>query len=88
MLPFSRTVSHEGKNVRRTGRVKWFHENGGYGMIRPAAGGRDVQVHYTDIEGKGFRTLCEGEWVEYELAEGPRGSRAIRIKSMPESRSR
>ena len=79
---------YEGREVKRTGRVKWFHENGGYGMIRPAAGGRDVPAHYVDVEGDGFRTLYEGEWVEYELAVGPRGPRAVRIKSIPQRRSR
>lgn len=70
------------------GRVKWFHENRGCGMIRPDTGGRDVPVHYTDIAVDGFRTLHEGERVEYELAEGPRGCRAVGVRPLPESRCR
>lgn len=65
-----------------TGRVKWFQENRGYGMIQQDAGGRDISVHYTDIEGQGFRTLHEGERVEYEIAENRRGFRAIKVKSL------
>ncbi len=57
-------------------------------MIQPDAGGRDVKVHYADITGNGFRTLYEGERVEYELIEGPHGPRAIRVKPIPEIRSR
>jgi CspA family cold shock protein len=84
VLPFTRTVLHERRDVRCTGRVKWFHENEGCGIIQPDAGGRNIQVHYADIMGNGFRTLYEGERVEFEIAEGPHGPRAKRVKPMPE----
>jgi len=63
-----------------TGKVKWFNENKGYGFIRQDSDGRDIFVHYSDIEGQGFRTLSEGEAVEYELAEGSRGFHAVKVR--------
>lgn len=65
-----------------TGRVKSFHENKGYGVIQQDAGGRALSFHYTDIEGQGFRTLHEGERVEYEIARDRGGFRAIKVKSL------
>ena len=54
------------------GRVKWFSEEKGYGFISSEGGGEDIFVHYTDIEGIGFRSLKEGERVSYVPARGPR----------------
>jgi CspA family cold shock protein len=62
------------------GRVKWFNENRGYGFIRPEAGGPDVYVHYSDVEGEGFRTLSEGEMVEFDLSEGLKGPQARNVR--------
>jgi CspA family cold shock protein len=61
------------------GTVKWFNDATGYGFI-VRADGRDVFVHYTSIAGQGFRTLGEGERVEYEENEGPRGLYALRVQ--------
>ncbi len=55
------------------GTVKWFNEEKGYGFIEPDDGGDDLFVHYTVIEGSGFRSLKEGERVSYVPARGPRG---------------
>jgi CspA family cold shock protein len=66
--------------MKRSGKVKLFHESKGYGVIRQDSGGRDVRFRYADIDGDGFRTLHEGERVEYELAEDPRGLRAVRVR--------
>ena len=62
-----------------TGTVKWFDESKGYGFIAPEEGGKDVFVHYSAIEGKGFRTLAEGQRVEYEAKTGPKGLQATRV---------
>ena len=62
--------------MAETGKIKWFNENKGYGFISQDTDGKDVFVHYSDIEGDGFRTLSEGEKVEYELADGPKGPHA------------
>jgi len=64
--------------VRKVGRVKWFNDVKGYGFICQDDG-RDVFVHYTAIDGKGFRTLIEGQTVEFELREGPKGLQASNV---------
>jgi CspA family cold shock protein len=66
--------------MRRSGRVKWFHESGGYGVIRQDTGGSDVRFRYSDIDGEGFRTLHEGERVEYEIADDGHGRRAVNVR--------
>lgn len=63
------------------GVVKWFNENKGYGFIRQDDG-RNILVHYSDIEGEGFRTLSEGEHVEYELEEKIKGIQAVRVRKL------
>lgn len=60
------------------GKVKWFNENKGYGFIEQE-NGPDVFVHYTNIEGDGFRTLSEGQAVEFEVKEGDKGLQALRV---------
>jgi CspA family cold shock protein len=64
--------------VRLTGKVKWFNDAKGYGFIeRPD--GDDVFVHYTAIQGTGFRSLSEGQMVEFEVVEGPKGKQAANV---------
>lgn len=58
--------------VTETGKVKWFNDAKGFGFIIRDTG-EDVFVHYTAIEGKGFRTLHEGQDVEFECIQGPKG---------------
>jgi len=64
--------------VMKRGRVKWFNESKGYGFIAQDDG-PDVFVHYTAIEGEGFRTLSEGEEVEFEAIQGEKGLQATRV---------
>lgn len=64
---------------RFQGSVKWFNDAKGYGFIRPAAGGKDVFVHHTSIQMDGFRTLKEGEPVEYEVEQGQKGLQAAHV---------
>jgi CspA family cold shock protein len=66
--------------ARMTGVVKWFNENKGYGFIRQDSDGRDVYVHYKDIEGEGFRTLSEGDRVEYDAVGSAEGVRAAGVR--------
>ena len=61
------------------GKVKWFDEAKGYGFIVPNEGGKEVFVHYSSIQGNGFRTLKEGDLVSYELTEGPKGPQATKV---------
>lgn len=60
------------------GKVKWFNERKGYGFLT-REDGSDVFVHYSDIEGRGFRVLEEGDDVEFDIAEGDKGPKAIRV---------
>ncbi len=62
----------------KTGKVKWFNETKGYGFIEQD-NSEDVFVHYTSIEGKGFKTLKQGQEVQFELAVGERGPKAARV---------
>jgi CspA family cold shock protein len=64
------------------GKVKWFNEAKGFGFITSEQGGKDIFVHHSVIEGKGFKSLQDGEPVEYEVEEGPKGSKATRVRKM------
>src|SRR3954449_11085245 len=69
-------VQQVGKRTMRiTGKVKWFNNAKGYGFIE-RDGGSDVFVHYSAISGNGFRTLEEGQAVEFEIVDGPKGPQA------------
>lgn len=59
-----------------TGIVKWFSQAKGYGFITPDDGGSDVFVHFSAVQGNGFRTLEEGQAVEFEIVDGPKGPQA------------
>jgi CspA family cold shock protein len=61
------------------GTVKWFNDAKGYGFISRQADNKDVFVHYSSIQGDGFRTLNQGQEVEYEENEGPKGLFALRV---------
>jgi CspA family cold shock protein len=67
-----------GSLLRKKGTVKWFNEAKGYGFIAQP-GGEDVFVHYTAIQGSGFRTLAEGQAVEFEVVDGPKGQQAANV---------
>ena len=62
------------------GKVKWFSKEKGYGFISQDNGGRDVFVHYSAIEGGGFRTLENGQEVEFEVKDGPKGPQAENVQ--------
>jgi cold shock protein len=61
------------------GTVKWFNEDKGYGFITPDDGGEELFVHYTAIQGSGYRSLEEGERVSYEPAQGRKGMQAVNV---------
>lgn len=64
------------------GVVKWFSESRGYGFIVPQRGGDDVFAHYSAIEMDGYRTLREGQVVEFQLQDGPKGPEAWCIRAL------
>jgi CspA family cold shock protein len=62
------------------GTVKWFNDTKGFGFIRPQDGGEDVFCHHSAIQADGFRTLQEGQTVEYEVKRGPKGLLAENVR--------
>ncbi len=60
------------------GKVKWFNDAKGYGFIEEEEG-KDVFVHYSAIQGSGFRTLKEGQGVEFQIVDGPKGPQATEV---------
>ena len=61
------------------GTVKWFNESKGFGFITPDEGEKDCFVHYSAIQGEGFKSLAEGDRVQFEVGEGPKGPAAENV---------
>lgn len=61
------------------GKVKWFNDAKGFGFITQDAGGPDVFCHFSSIQGEGFKSLAEGQAVDYETANGPKGLHTIKV---------
>ena len=64
------------------GTVKWFNSEKGFGFIAPADGGNDVFVHYSEIQGSGFKTLEENQPVEFEIGDGQKGPQALNVRGL------
>ncbi len=65
-----------------TGKVKWFNDSKGYGFITPDDGSKDVFVHHTAIQTDGFRSLQEGDAVDFEVQEGEKGPAAANVRKL------
>jgi len=72
--------------LRITGKVKWFNDNKGFGFIEQESG-QDIFVHYSEIQGEGYRTLSEGEVVEFEVKDSPKGPQAASVIKVSETES-
>ena len=73
----------KGNACNATGTVKWFNAEKGFGFISQPDGGADVFVHHTAIQMNGFRSLEEGQAVEFDLQEGPKGLQAVDVRPGP-----
>ncbi len=65
-----------------TGTVKWFNDTKGFGFITPEGGGEDLFAHFREIQGTGFKTLKEGQKVQFEIRRGPKGLQAAQIRAL------
>ncbi len=68
--------------MKMKGHVKWFNESKGFGFITPADGSKDVFVHFSAIQDNGFKTLAEGQAVEFEIQDGQKGPTAVNVCSI------
>ena len=65
-----------------TGTVKWFNESKGFGFITPEDGSKDVFVHFSAIQGGGFKSLAEGQQVQFEVEQGQKGPSAVNVQTV------
>ena len=66
--------------MRTRGTVKWFNDQKGFGFITPEGGGADLFVHFSAIQGEGFKTITEGQTVEFDATQGQKGPQAANVR--------
>jgi len=75
-------IFSKGVSNMATGSVKWFNEAKGFGFISQDDGGKDVFVHFSAIQGSGFKTLAEGQKVSFDIQDGPKGPQAANVQAV------
>ena len=75
----SDTITASADTEKFSGTVKWFNDAKGFGFITPDGGGEDLFAHFSSIQMNGFKTLKEGQRVNFEIAQGPKGQQAVNI---------
>ena len=75
-------ISESHMSDKMKGQVKWFNESKGFGFITPADGSKDVFVHFSAIQGNGFKTLAEGQNVEFTIENGAKGPAAANVTAL------
>ena len=78
---FTIVLGKGGTNIMAKGKVKWFSDQKGYGFITPESG-NDVFVHHSSIQGEGYKTLAEGQEVEFQIEKGPKGEQATNVTKL------
>ncbi len=72
-------MTHREYRMRTNGTVKWFNDAKGFGFITPNDGSKDCFVHYSSIQGNGFKSLAEGDAVEFDMVDGAKGPAAENV---------
>ena len=72
-------VQEKEVNIMAEGTIKWFSDQKGYGFVTPDGSGKDVFVHFSALQGEGFKTLAEGQRVSFDITQGPKGEQAVNV---------
>lgn len=68
--------------MSKTGKIKWFNDAKGFGFVTPDDGSKDVFVHFSSIQGEGFKSLAEGDKIEFEVQESEKGPKAANVRKI------
>jgi cold shock protein len=70
------------KEMSKTGKIKWFNDAKGFGFVTPDDGSKDVFVHFSSIQGEGFKSLAEGDKIEFDVQESEKGPKAANVRKI------